>query len=706
MSRNYSPRTLKILFALSGNQCAFPDCKENIVDTNQTMLGEICHIEDANPGCRYNPNQTDEERHSVGNLILLCSKHHKVTNNQIIYPVKVLKEMKASHESRFVNNEYSVADEIILTIKKEGLNDKDFEKLKRLLKGFRSQSASEFEGEYCSQKSISYRHLTGINEYPTLSFLEPIIPKKVTTILGINNTPIIHTDNPVFRNIERFSKESVNEKLISDKYHQPHPENGPNISYTINQAGFTKEGEERWLDETEESTYNAFNQSREYFENDNLKYDPRNQEFEYAPILMPFQAFFENSEWTSIVLETNSGRLIQAPRFSEIKTMAIKDEIKLDFHSNLKETWIRKVIENNPSIRGFILYIYQYLEDLSNGYFSICGIDDLVVRLTPAPYIRFVDIENTQNYSINLKNITYKFLDKFFYHLTEIDNRRRLFENLPLKTEDMEIILPSKQHLLIPIEFGFDTRAYKKGYIPGTNINSTDITRLSSKILHISKLPNLLLSDRHLSQTSFSQQEENKLFSEPHKIPREFLENTKELEELFESIPNRFSLGSVMDIVSIKIEGKEVEIKSPHDNPKFSMSVYFAYGSCPYLLVYNPQKGYWIEVGTVLYGKQKKSLQQYEIHKLDEKISKIRLEERDKEITYIKFLSILYTEPKTKITREAVPSLTELEELTSQDGSYFLLRQGESIEINLENLIPEDASNVKLKINGYYEVLP
>jgi len=161
-----------------------------------------------------------------------------------------------------------------------------------------------------------------------------------------------------------------------------------------------------------------------------------------------------------------------------------------------------------------------------------------------------------------------------------------------------------------------------------------------------------------------------------------------------------------MDIVSIKIEGKEIEIKSPNNNPKFSMSVYFAFGSCPYLLVYNPQKGYWIEVGTVLYGKQNKSLQQWEIHKLDKEISKIKLEERDKEITYIRFLSILYTDPQTKITREAVPLLTELEELASQDENYFLLRQGESIEINLENLIPKDASNIKLKISGYYEVLP
>ena len=61
MSRkSISVPTIKRLFALSGNQCAFQYCEEKIVDKDGNLIGEICHIEDANPGCRYNPNQTDE----------------------------------------------------------------------------------------------------------------------------------------------------------------------------------------------------------------------------------------------------------------------------------------------------------------------------------------------------------------------------------------------------------------------------------------------------------------------------------------------------------------------------------------------------------------------------------------------------------------------------------------------------------------------
>ncbi len=33
-------------------------------------------------GPRYDPNQTDDERHSFENLILLCSFHHDVVDNQ------------------------------------------------------------------------------------------------------------------------------------------------------------------------------------------------------------------------------------------------------------------------------------------------------------------------------------------------------------------------------------------------------------------------------------------------------------------------------------------------------------------------------------------------------------------------------------------------------------------------------------------------
>lgn len=104
-----SEQTIKKLFALSGNCCAFPGCEQKIIDREGNLIGEICHIEAANPdGERYNPAQSDQERASFENLILLCANHHKVTNNVAIYTVATLKAMKKNHETQFVTHPYSI----------------------------------------------------------------------------------------------------------------------------------------------------------------------------------------------------------------------------------------------------------------------------------------------------------------------------------------------------------------------------------------------------------------------------------------------------------------------------------------------------------------------------------------------------------------------------------------------------------------------
>jgi len=99
-ARNYSGQTLKKLFGLSGNQCAFPNCKNTLVNQNNAKDSNICHIEAANEdGERYREAMTDKERADYENLILLCVQHHDETNNEDIYTVEVLKNMKRNHES-------------------------------------------------------------------------------------------------------------------------------------------------------------------------------------------------------------------------------------------------------------------------------------------------------------------------------------------------------------------------------------------------------------------------------------------------------------------------------------------------------------------------------------------------------------------------------------------------------------------------------
>jgi len=72
MASSVSPKTIKRLFGLSGNKCAFPRCEAALVDSaSGAVLSDVCHIKSENPeGPRYAPNQTDRPRHAFENLVV------------------------------------------------------------------------------------------------------------------------------------------------------------------------------------------------------------------------------------------------------------------------------------------------------------------------------------------------------------------------------------------------------------------------------------------------------------------------------------------------------------------------------------------------------------------------------------------------------------------------------------------------------------
>lgn len=95
-----SARTIKRLFALSGNRCAFPSCQEPNVEDVGIVAAEICHIKAKNPGGpRYDEAQTEGERNGFDNLLLLCRRHHKIVDEQPEqYSVEALQKIKSIHE--------------------------------------------------------------------------------------------------------------------------------------------------------------------------------------------------------------------------------------------------------------------------------------------------------------------------------------------------------------------------------------------------------------------------------------------------------------------------------------------------------------------------------------------------------------------------------------------------------------------------------
>ena len=94
-------KTIKQLFALSGNICAYPGCQLEIVERSGTVTGEICHIKARHSGGpRFDLAQSEEDRHAFANLILLCRHHHKVIDSEPdLYTVDALTEMKSIHEN-------------------------------------------------------------------------------------------------------------------------------------------------------------------------------------------------------------------------------------------------------------------------------------------------------------------------------------------------------------------------------------------------------------------------------------------------------------------------------------------------------------------------------------------------------------------------------------------------------------------------------
>ena len=93
-------KTMKSLFARSGNRCAFPNCYVPLVEENDIVTGEVCHIKARNArGPRYDPSQTDAERNDSANLILLCARHHKIVDDApATHSVQILLAMKRERE--------------------------------------------------------------------------------------------------------------------------------------------------------------------------------------------------------------------------------------------------------------------------------------------------------------------------------------------------------------------------------------------------------------------------------------------------------------------------------------------------------------------------------------------------------------------------------------------------------------------------------
>ena len=113
------PRTeiLRALFARSGNRCAFPGCAAPLVNERNQFIAQVCHIESAEVGGeRFNATQTDEQRRSYENLVLLCYPHHVETNDVALYSTDRLRSIKAEHERLFGQKVFKIDESLLYKV--------------------------------------------------------------------------------------------------------------------------------------------------------------------------------------------------------------------------------------------------------------------------------------------------------------------------------------------------------------------------------------------------------------------------------------------------------------------------------------------------------------------------------------------------------------------------------------------------------------
>ncbi len=109
-------KTHKMLWGRSGNRCAMPECrKELVMDISETddesLIGEECHIVAKKPnGPRGDKNFDIKKLDVYDNLVLMCRNHHKTIDDiPNVYTIKKLNIIKQDHES-WVKNQLTSSD--------------------------------------------------------------------------------------------------------------------------------------------------------------------------------------------------------------------------------------------------------------------------------------------------------------------------------------------------------------------------------------------------------------------------------------------------------------------------------------------------------------------------------------------------------------------------------------------------------------------
>ncbi|NCR41480.1 MAG: APC family permease [Microcystis aeruginosa W13-11] len=225
-----------------------------------------------------------------------------------------------------------------------------------------------FKGKYQSDL-VDYKHFTGNNEYPVLAFLSSKFPEEFNDILGLSNSPIIQTKNPVYENIQKFRDESGNQDLVSNylspsRYEYTYNENNKTTvaSEEIERGELIGKKQKLTKKISENKT---FNQKSNEYNDKTLVRDGEGNEFTYVPKLASLQTSLDDAKYTSFLKSEASSYYTQEPTLGEIFQFPKLSSLTYDSIYNRKQintlSWINNIISHNPNQRGLIAYTYNFL---------------------------------------------------------------------------------------------------------------------------------------------------------------------------------------------------------------------------------------------------------------------------------------------------------------------------------------------------------
>jgi hypothetical protein len=542
--------------------------------------------------------------------------------------------------------------------------------------------------------------VTAINSYLSLALFNPqnpAVPQPLAKALNITpgDVPAVFRDSPVFQSIQNFIKETDN--VAFAKATVENPASPDSLRYSYNQGGETV---------SNDTPSNSFRQSRAEFESQSLIAEY--QKAQYSPILLEFQYDdIEDARWT-VFNEYNRDDLYQNitqyPQLQDIaqSSLTAKDFGGVSLQFGRSDRWLQNIAKANPNARGLVGYEYNFLigdlpDDSTFRPAGACGGILVINPLLLHPYVKFIDIINIADHPFPLESITYEMVgeDGNPYTLTNAERRSRLFQNPANVSTRIDslggfILYPNK-HYFIPIEFGF---------MP----NSQTASDLNTGENIASFLTQDLYFPKPFFDEDFNVTEANLSYEDGMQkvtLSQEFVQNIRSSPQ---DIPRQqLAVGPLLNPVSIKTNNRDIPLKQPADEFASSISNFIGMGSCPYLLVYDSQKQHWINLGPVLYARDSQDKQATETYELTPNFSKLRIEEREAEITYLDWLNLQYQLPQaTASSRSFQPDFPHIGDI---DGDYLSLEQGDFIEIDLNSVWQSGTPSIRLEVDGFYKRL-